>query len=1520
MPRSRATAAVVRRCAALLVALCCTAAVVAQPALPPDFPTDPEAIADYLDAIIDPAVAGPEKFDRRDEIWDALPMATRDAVNRVYAERDEKQYQLLVNGSGEPPQAIALSGEEWAEITADFFINALIAEAQAGGELSVLAQIGDDLYKQRLYYGSQIQALAEDYAALDEKRQLLEADKFILEGDLMLDQRGDSVLDNLFEAVESVSSEDDLLNRIATLDTQILALEGQLAETQDALSTLVAEAEGAEAALVNRGITDNPELLAAEEQRRFQEAVGLVQALQTKQAQYVAGQKVFDAAQAGLEAQLEYATENGLDTAPFEARAEQLQLSEDMFVESMQVQIAGAGSRLQNTLGRNALQNIGVTTVADLVGGVVEQGLDPAVVLGSVDAQLVMAFEQSALRQALGESDLHAFGMADFAAEVGRTYVESWTSPEEYYTRLGYYGLGLAAAGKDTAVDMYHLTQTAVEAYNESLEATVNYGFAAAGSDFRLDVFGDETLTEFAGWGNALLNVDSKKIYNTTQGVTTALDRYVSQQAASGKAGANNMTYYVGYGTFMVTGAEEGIAKLAVLGSRYVKGVQMAQKLKRAEQLATLSGDTSRFGSAVADAAGGRRAADAASAVPDAPTGTAGTRAPPTPEPPNLTPISIDPRKMTAKVDAEGNLILQRLGGKPVNLGRPKWSGGFTDTYEIPASIAGGEGYVIKITRGPGGPAENTALDILDAAANDDFGIQVINSLDPAIASAPKVLRRYRISGSGIDFDGAIVSVVQRADELDFGDVLKKRALKDMTPLEAAAFTRFTRALADRGYVWLDNKGDNFAFIYNADGSIRGIKVKDGGGMVKMKSPAAAHALRQDLDNPTRFFEEMQAVTSDPAEMARAMRFKLDEFHGPNVDWDFVEQVTGRRYGSLGDEFPYLPFSGVVYPELRKATAADAVTDLAGGASMSLPAPGGAMAGGAGCAPGVRVPIRYPIPSIFPSGEFPDWAMGLHIPIDRMPEYLQLPPQTALIDPGSRGFPGSCPTVVDAAPTGSRPAIALGTPETPFYNQSIWDNGYFFAGRRLWNGLRYRDDAEPVTAWSGWVVPDAGALPQGMGFEFDHARSEQQAGPGSAPGDWALQAIGLPEQPPAVRRNVVVAVIDTGLAWAHPDLRKDSVWINEDEVPGNYSDDDGNGYIDDVLGWNFVDDNNLPWDLDGHGTLVAGIIAADASNDAGIRGINSNVKIMPLRALDARGDSRASLVSEAIVYAADNGAQVINLSVGGENLSKTEQIAIDYATKHGALVVVAAGNQGKPVERYGPAGASGVLTVAASGRDGERLALSNYGSRVDILAPGEDIVGLRAMGTDLMAKFNSPTYKSGDNIVGEDRAYYRATGTSFAAPLVSGVASLLLAANDDLAPRDAGRMLLQSATEAGAPGVDHLTGYGLLNARAALAADPGFFIEALIAGVAVAARDGKQVLLVQGSADADDFRRARISIGKGESPAKWQEVGGLKAPAQGEIAVIPAASFAGAALWVIRLEVEHDNGRTREYRFRLDLG
>jgi subtilisin family serine protease len=428
---------------------------------------------------------------------------------------------------------------------------------------------------------------------------------------------------------------------------------------------------------------------------------------------------------------------------------------------------------------------------------------------------------------------------------------------------------------------------------------------------------------------------------------------------------------------------------------------------------------------------------------------------------------------------------------------------------------------------------------------------------------------------------------------------------------------------------------------------------------------------------------------------------------------------------------------------------------------------------------------------------------------------------------------------------------------------------------------------------------------------------------------WAIKRVGFEEEKlpqwlkkSATSTDVTVAVIDTGLDWYHPDISHDKIWTNPNEVQGNGIDDDKNGYVDDIVGWNFVRNRNKPWDYDGHGTFVTGVIAAAQSNGIGISGISSSAKIMPLKALDAFGRGYASMAAEAINYAAEHGARIINLSLGGRTLTKVEQLAVDHARSKGAIVVVAAGNSGQSVADFSPAGLRGVVTVTATDRKDKRAGFSNWGPLVDIAAPGVDVLSLRARRTDLLSLIRGVKYKRGDGILGEDRSYYRASGTSFAAPIVTGTITELLAGNPELTADQATRMVLHSARDIETPGVDNYTGYGLLDATAALAADPGYFNESRISGVKVITRSGKPVLRVLGTTDADDFKDAVIRLGKGTEPKKWLEVNRkiLKPVDAGVLIELPASVFKGAKQWTIRLITRHKNGAEREARFSLKLG
>lgn len=402
---------------------------------------------------------------------------------------------------------------------------------------------------------------------------------------------------------------------------------------------------------------------------------------------------------------------------------------------------------------------------------------------------------------------------------------------------------------------------------------------------------------------------------------------------------------------------------------------------------------------------------------------------------------------------------------------------------------------------------------------------------------------------------------------------------------------------------------------------------------------------------------------------------------------------------------------------------------------------------------------------------------------------------------------------------------------------------------------------------------------------------------------------------------VVIAVVDTGIDWHHADIDPDTLWRNPQEVPDNGIDDDSNGYVDDVMGWNFVERNNKPWDFDGHGTIVAGIIGA-AHNDIGIAGINPNARIMVLKAINNFGTSRASFIAEAVAYAVDNGAQIINLSVGGPTVSNVEQAALDYARENGVLVIAASGNEGIELTDYGPGGSDSVVTVGATHVDNRAAAFSNFGDQVDIVAPGVDVLSLRARFTD--ANFRpggDEAYAVGDNVVGDDRRYIRASGTSFSTPIVSATASLLMAKRPELSADEVRDLLLATADDVDRPGRDPYAGHGMVNARTALAADPGFAVTAELSSAEPVTIDGVLEVHVRGTIDAPQFKRAWVQIGEGEDPRRWKAVGQKRKYAihDGVIARISLAEFQGGDLWQVVVSVEDKNGVVKRDRLPLRI-
>ena len=360
--------------------------------------------------------------------------------------------------------------------------------------------------------------------------------------------------------------------------------------------------------------------------------------------------------------------------------------------------------------------------------------------------------------------------------------------------------------------------------------------------------------------------------------------------------------------------------------------------------------------------------------------------------------------------------------------------------------------------------------------------------------------------------------------------------------------------------------------------------------------------------------------------------------------------------------------------------------------------------------------------------------------------------------------------------------------------------------------------SHPLNAWHVLRFADAAALQAALPRLRTHpevlevepvrplALCVEPGPPAAVPADaeipWNVQHVGASAALAAVTpdTNLVVAVIDTGADLSHPDLVR-RLWHNDDESRNASVDDDGrdqngdglveewekwddddNGYVDDTWGFDFTDapgqggfgdatqrDNN-PSDQNGHGTHVAGIIAADGK----LRGVAPFVRLMPVRAAYDRffgGALETDDAAAAIVYAVDNGARVLNLSWGDREESSLVQAAIGYAVAHDVVVVAAVGNNGSDAPHF-PSGDPRVIGVAASNRSGGRAAFSNLGAAagVEIAAPGEENpfpgAGIRSL---LPLPLDDDGERDG---IGERR------GTSMAAPHVAGLAALVLSRAD----------------------------------------------------------------------------------------------------------------------------------------------
>ncbi len=408
--------------------------------------------------------------------------------------------------------------------------------------------------------------------------------------------------------------------------------------------------------------------------------------------------------------------------------------------------------------------------------------------------------------------------------------------------------------------------------------------------------------------------------------------------------------------------------------------------------------------------------------------------------------------------------------------------------------------------------------------------------------------------------------------------------------------------------------------------------------------------------------------------------------------------------------------------------------------------------------------------------------------------------------------------------------------------------------------------------------------------------------------------------------SVLIGVLDTGIDFLHPDLIRALAVNRMEDINGNGRfdpwsadeirdgvrgdldgiDEDGNGFADDVIGYDFVDQtlrnvgdwtnrDAVPGDELGHGTNVAGVIAATANNRVGIAGLAPGCRLLALRAFDAGGNGEDDDIAAAVVYAADRGARVINLSFGDYYASPLLHDAIRYAYLRGVTVVASSGNEGGSDPHY-PSAFAEVIGVGATDSSDFLAPFTTYGTQLSLSAPGSGVYTTALEG-----------------------AYKVVSGTSFSAPYVSAAAGLLLSLHPNWSPDEVRSVLELSADDRGRGGWDLNYGAGRLNARRAVEF-PGAAAVAVESPAADSGAKGSGTVEVIGSAYSPILESWQLFMGVGDDPRDWTPLGDVQRTGRvrAVLGSFRPADF-GSGAHTLRLLVKQTNGRQTERRVRLAL-
>lgn len=554
---------------------------------------DPHALADYLRGLEVQAQTDRTAYERYHEVWNSIPESAHEAIYDVW----EAQDAAAAAADDAPPEEVplALDGRQWAANTADVLVGTNLID-----ETGVRAQAGERIQRSREHYAEQIGLLRNEAQRL---------------GALVADaQRAEETAQsNLSAHSTSFIGWVDFKTAVRTkaLEVQLddakartLVLKGQLAATVTALQNLSAEAQRYEQAITLDATRKDPQLLAQAAQQRFDEAVALSRELAIKKQQFVEGHSAFEGQLNALDNKIAQGQQNGLDGAvtQWEKDKVSVQTTYDLWRTGMQVAIESRGWDLHQAFARNQADGIGPTDPNVLRTEVVTRGLDVGILEFTADQLITFRGGQAgpATGIAVGAVglDVQQYDWRDFAYDYSDEFYVTFSSWEKFSGRYGAYWGGVGRATKDAAYDIFVLGKEGVDTVFESGEASFNF---YTGSN--TNVFGGENLGVIYDFTNSASNLDSERVYQTTQAAIQWGDRRFATQSASGEKGLRQGLGDAGYVVGSVAGLEAAAPRLVIAGVRGgAKFVYAGRVINAAEDAASAGADASRALNLGADA------------------------------------------------------------------------------------------------------------------------------------------------------------------------------------------------------------------------------------------------------------------------------------------------------------------------------------------------------------------------------------------------------------------------------------------------------------------------------------------------------------------------------------------------------------------------------------------------------------------------------------------------------------------------------------------------------------------------------------------------------------------------------------------------------------------------------------------------------------------------------------------------------------------------------------------------------